>query len=103
MAKYKIQPAPTFTVPVPFPVPGQPSKDVALTFKHRTKSELEEFDKSRAGRNDVESFMAMVVGWELDEEFTEANVGLLLENAIGVAVATYLVYVDELVKHKAKN
>ena len=45
----------------------------------------------------------MVVGWELTDEFNKDNVELLLENHIGVALATYKVYIDQLVQHRAKN
>ena len=69
----------------------------------RTKKQLEEFVLSRADQSDAASFMAMVVGWELEDEFGPPAVDLLLENYIGAAVATYRVYLRELVEGKAKN
>lgn len=103
MAKFTLKADPTFLAKVAFPVAGGESVEVALTFKHRTKSGLDEFLKTRDDRTDVESFMEMVVGWELSDEFKKENVELLLENHIGVALATYKKYVDELVQHRAKN
>jgi len=103
MAKFSLKAQPTFTAKVGFPQAGGEPVDVLLTFKHRTKSALDDFLKSRDGRSDVDAFMEMVVGWELTDEFTKENIELLLENHIGVALATYKTYIDELLQHRAKN
>ena len=103
MAKFALKANPTFAATVAFPVAGGESVDVCLTFKHRTKSQLDEFLKTRDNRSDVDSFMEMVVGWELSDEFKKENVEVLLENHIGVALATYKTYIDELVQARAKN
>lgn len=103
MAKFTLTAKPTFNAKVGFPQAGGEPVDVLLTFKHRTKTELDEFLKSRDGRSDVDAFMEMVVGWELTDEFSKANVELLLENHIGVALSTYKTYIDELLQHRAKN
>jgi hypothetical protein len=47
--------------------------------------------------------MEMVEGWDLEDEFGKESVELLLENYIGTALATYRVYVDQLVQAKLKN
>lgn len=103
MAKFALKANPTFTAKVGFPVSGGEAVDVVVTFKHRTKTALDEFLKSRGDRDDVDSFMGMVVGWDLSDEFSEDNVKLLLENYIGVALATYKTYIDELVQNRTKN
>lgn len=103
MAKFALKAAPTFTAKVGFPVAGGEPVDVLVTFKHRTKTALDEFMTTRNDHGDVESFMEMVVGWDLADEYNEENVKTLLENHIGVALATYKTYIDELVKHRAKN
>lgn len=103
MAKFTLKAAPTFNAKVGFPVAGGDAVDVLVTFKHRTKTALDEFMKSRNDHGDVDSFMEMVVGWDLTDEFNEENVRTLLENHIGVALATYKTYIDELVQHRAKN
>lgn len=108
MARFVLKADPTFTAKVGFPRSGGDSVDVELTFKHRTKSALAEWLEARHGKKDVEAFTDMVVGWDLTDgdvayEFTKANVELLLENYIGVALATYHTYIDELTKHRAKN
>lgn len=103
MAKFALKADPTFVAPVDFPVAGGESVAVKITFKHRTKTALEEFIEKRAGREDADMFVDMVVGWDLDDEFNRGNVETLLENRMGVAVAVYRAYIDELVKHRAKN
>lgn len=103
MAKLKLEAAPTFQAEVGIPVAGSDPVPVSMTFKHRTKAQLDEFIKSRTDSTDADSFMAMVEGWELDDEFNRANVEKLLQNYMGAALATFYVYVDQLVQAKAKN
>lgn len=103
MPKFALKAEPTFSAKVGFPVAGGEPVDVMVTFKHRTKTGLDEFLSTREGRSDVDSFLDMVVGWELADEFNRANVELLLENHIGVALATYKAYIEELVQHRRGN
>ena len=103
MAKLALNPAPTFHAKVGIPVAGGPPVDVDMTFKHRTKTQLDEFVKTSGERTDAESFMEMVSAWDLEDPFTKESVELLLENYIGAAVATYRKYIDELVQAKTGN
>ena len=103
MAKLALVANPTFKAKVPIPVAGGVAVEVEFTFKHRTKTALDEFIKSRADKSDAESFMAMVEGWELEDAFNAENVEVLLQNYIGTALATYRVYVDQLVQAKLGN
>lgn len=103
MGKLILQPHPTFKGIVDIPCAGENPATVEFTFIHRTKSALDEFIKTRVGVEDVTSFMAMVSGWDLDEEWNANNVALLLENYIGAAQATFQAYVRLLVEGKTKN
>ena len=103
MAKLSLIANPTFTTQVGIPVAGGDPVEVSMTFKHRTKSDLDAFIKSREGKTDAESFLDMVCAWDFDEEFNPASVELLLQNYIGTALATYRKYVDELVQARLKN
>ncbi len=103
MAKIQQKADPTFKVKVPFPVAGGPAVDVELEFRHRTKKQLEEFAETRKGKTDAETFLEMVVGWELDDELNAENVSLLLEHRMGAGLAAYTKYIDELYKHKTGN
>lgn len=103
MAKLKLVAAPTFRAKVGIPVAGGEVVQVEFSFKHRTRDALDEFIRSRAEKGDAESFLEMVEGWELEDEFNAANVELLLQNYGGSALAVYRAYVEELVGAKLKN
>jgi len=103
MAKLKLVANPTFAAEVGIPVAGADPVPVQFTFKHRTKTALDAWIGARADKNDADSFMEMVEGWDLEDEYNRANVDLLLENYIGVALATYRTYINELVQAKLKN
>lgn len=103
MAKLSISAAPTFKAMVAIPVAGGESVEVEITFKHRTKLQLDEFVASCADKTDAETFMEMASGWEFAEEFSADTVKTMTQNYMGAGLATYRVYLDELVKAKAKN
>jgi hypothetical protein len=103
MPKLTLVAAPTFKATVGIPVAGSEPVPVEFTFKHRTKSALDEFVKSRVDQSDVDSFMAMVEGWELTDPYNRESVELLLENYIGTGLATFRVYLDQLVQNRIKN
>lgn len=103
MAKLTLKAAPTFRAKVGIPVAGGSPIPVELTFKHRTKTELDKFMSSRAGVSDLDSIMDIIEGWDLAEAFDREGVELLLENYAGSALAIYTAYVDELLQAKRKN
>jgi len=103
MAKLKLVANPTFRAKVGIPVAGGPEVPIEFVFKHRTKTVLDEWIKSRSDKGDIDSFMEMVEGWDLEDPFNRENVETLLENYIGTALATYRVYVDQLIQSKLKN
>lgn len=103
MAKLKLVPSPTFTAKASIPVAGGADVPMGFTFKHRTRTELDEFGKGLAKQSDADAFMDMLTGWEFDEEFNKENIELLLQNYQGAALAVYDTYKTELVKAKAKN
>lgn len=103
MGKLTLAVAPTFKAKVAIPVAGGESADVEMVFKHRTKSALDAFVAARPGKTDVDSFLEMVEGWDLADEFGPTNVAILLENYIGAGLATYRTYIEQLVQTKVKN
>ena len=104
MAKLKLTSDPTFKALVQIPIAGGEPVPIEMEFRHRTKTALDEWIKSREGKSDVDSFLDMIVSWPgLEDEFNKANVELLLENRIGTALATYRTYVEELVGARTKN
>ena len=103
MAKLALKANPTFPATVAIPVAGSDPVNVKFTFTHRTKSALDAFIGSRAEVSDIDSFMSMVEGWDLEDAFTKENAESVLENYIGSALVVYRAYIDELVKAKVKN
>lgn len=100
---FKLIADPTFIAEVEIPVAGGSAYKAKLTFKHRTKDELAAWRGTIEGKSDPDLFREMVEGWGLTEAFTEENVKLLLQHRQGVAWNTYMVYVEELTKHREKN
>lgn len=103
MGKLKLVAEPTFKTKVGIPVAGKDPVDVEMTFKYRTRKELQVFMAERVGGQDIEAFMAMVQGWELEEEFTRENAETFLDIYGGAAVATYRAYCGELLGARIKN
>ena len=103
MAKLKLIANPVFKAKVLIPVAGGEPVPMEFTFKHMTKTALDEFGKGLAQKTDADAFMEMLTGWEFEEEFNKESVALLLENYMGAALAVYDTYKTELVKTKVKN
>jgi hypothetical protein len=103
MAKLSIIPAPVFTAPVPTPVPGGEPDMVAVTFKHRTNAELNEFLKFIKGKSPVEVLPMMLTGWDFLEDFTPENIAILVQNRPAFGNEALDVYVTELTKSRQKN
>jgi Phage tail assembly chaperone len=104
MVKLKLVADPTFKSTVPIPVAGAAPVEIEFEFRHRTKSALKEWVESRTNRSDLDSFLDMVTAWPgLEDEFNRANAELLLENYGGTSVATFRVYIEQLVQAKLGN
>lgn len=99
----KLKADPTFRVPVKIPVPGGPSEAVAFIFKHRTRSELIDFQKWVEDKTNFEVVDACVVGWDLTDEFTRQNIEQLLDSYIGATKAILRTYMDELTGARLGN
>ena len=104
----KLNPDPTFTIPVELSVPGQEkTESLAITFKYRGRKELEAFwaavGKKSKNKN-VEVFMDMVEGWNWpDVEFTAENVEKFLDNYPVADTEIATAYSKALVVSRVKN
>lgn len=96
MAKFKLNPDPTFKAKVAIPVPGSAPAKVEFTFKHKTRQEVLKWLDDRKEDDEVAVFRDMVAGWELDDEFSDDNIRRLCDNYPGAGVAVLSVYLDEL-------
>lgn len=104
MAKLKLVANPTFKARVGIPVPGEKDPTyVVFTFKHRNKTDLQDWLELR-GRSDLDMFMEMVTGWDIEgEEFNRENAAMLIEAYGGAAVATVNVYIEQLSRTRVGN
>jgi hypothetical protein len=106
MAKIKLQPDPTFKAKVEIAIPGGAPVGVSFTFKYRTRQEMDRFIESvndNAFDDDVKMVLAMVVGWELDDTFSEENVRILVDSYISSPVAIFETYCREITGVRRKN
>jgi hypothetical protein len=107
MAKFKLQPAPTFTAPVDIPVPGDGFSKVVFTFKYRDRQQMKTFldriAKPDEPITDAEMIEDMCSGWELTDPFTRESIDLLVLNYIGATSAIFDKYLEEHTKARAKN
>lgn len=103
MAKLTLNPAPSFSAEVSIPLHGGGEAPVKMTFKHRTKTEMEDWRKSIGDKSDPVVILEMVTGWELDDELNLENVERLTENYAGSAMAILKKYVDEITQARLKN
>lgn len=106
-AIFKLQPAPTFTVPVEIPRHGEEPAKIKVTFKHKSREELAEFTE-RAGQSNAEQDVAlmreMIADWEgPDMEFCDEAIQLLIQNYQGAVPALVQAYVGELMQARRKN
>lgn len=103
MKKFSIDPNPTFRFPVAIPVPGGQAADVVFTFRHKTKTEMNDLIKRAETLSEVDLIMEVACGWELVDQFTTENVTRMIDNYIGSAGAIFSAYIGELTKVREKN
>lgn len=95
MAKLKLNPDPTFVAKVGVPVPGG-TADVAFTFRYRDRVAVASWAESSRVLDDAEAILTVAEGWDLDDEFSEANVRRLVTAYPGAAREVLTRYVREL-------
>ena len=104
MAKFKLQPDPTFKAKVKIPVPGESKEpEVEFTFRFRDRDELAALLERAKEQDLVKTAMEMVSGWELTDPFTEDNMRLLDRTYIGALGRLVEGYWEEHTKALEKN
>lgn len=99
----KIKANPTFKAKANIGVPGGEPVALEFTFRHRTRSELLQWIEDSKDKTDLDYVMSCVTSWELTDEFTRENVGLLLENYLKAAAAIASTYLKEIGLEREKN
>lgn len=108
MASINLTEEPTFELKVAIPRVGRPDAEVVFTFKHRTVDEFNALLKqAESGTIDAmpdhEVVMMLASGWELTDEFNEANVRALCQNYRGAAPAMVKAYFREFARARLGN
>ena len=104
MAKFTLQPNPTFKAKVKIPVPGADKEpEVEFTFKFRDRDELAALLERAKDQELIKTVMEMTAGWDLSDEFNADNVGLLDRTYIGALGRVIEAYWNQHTKALEKN
>jgi hypothetical protein len=107
---------PVFTAPVEVPVPGQEAAEIVLRFKHKTRSQIDDFlvrsAKARSQAEDLDLLMEIVDGWEgaavVDESgaalsFSRDALAWVIDQYAGATLAILKGYRGALLEARRKN
>ena len=105
---FVLQPKPTFKADVLIAIPGGTEAKVKFEFKHMGRKALKAFfdglGEGENARPDEEAILDLVAGWEgVDEKFSPAALGTLLDNYPGAARGIFEAYNRGLFEGKQKN
>jgi hypothetical protein len=105
MAKLSLTPNPTFKARVTIPVAGEAPATVNVTFKYRTKTQLDEFFNKELETKDnwAEQILMIAEGWDLDDEFSLENLRLLVDQRPGTGQSFFKTYSAEGYGAREKN
>lgn len=104
---FTLQPKPTFTGEVTIPTPNGEGK-ITFEFKHKGRKALKAFYESlgegETARQDLDALIELVSGWTgVDEEFSDENLGVLLDNYPAAPRAIFDAYNKALLEGRQKN
>lgn len=105
MAKFKIklgEKLPDFKKKVEIILANGETAEIEFTFKHLLMSELNDIINDQ-GKGTPESIMEFTSAWDLEDDFTLANLKELLDLYPNAAYATLNAYMSALAGVKAKN
>lgn len=105
MAKFKLQPNPTFRAPVDISVPGEaePAR-IEIEFRHLGRKAVEAYFREAAGQPDVEGLAGIIVGWDgVDTPYSPEALGQLLDAYPASALEIVEAFRGELLEAKRKN
>ena len=96
MAKFSLNPPATFKAKVFIPLAGSAPAEVLCEFKYRNRTELDVFRDGLANMTDPEAVEAVLVGWDLVEEFSAENIERLVVTYPGAGFAILNEYTRQL-------
>lgn len=103
MAKFKLIADPTFRCEVSIPRPGLDDGQISFDFKHYSVDKLTVFESELKDKPIIEFMMKIVSGWNLDEEFNQENLNILLNNYPAAWQAITNTYYKEMLGQREKN
>lgn len=128
MAKIKLGSAPkSFTHKVTFPLLQGGKGDITMTYRYRDRMQFAEFidsvypkikkpdpvstepgfdlveNAAEAEANEVRYIMGAATGWDLDDDFSEANVRALINEFPAAGSAITAAYREAITEGRAKN
>jgi hypothetical protein len=102
MAKLSFKAKPTFVAKVEIPRAGDDALVGMFTFKHRMKSDFDEWVKTKI-MDDVAGILDMVEGWDFEEPFNPESVKALIEHHMSAAYVITETYIKELTQARLGN
>lgn len=87
---------PSFKAKVEIPVAGSKPAEVEFTFRHKSKDALKEWLESMQDKEDAETILDVVTGWDLEDPFDKSAVEKMSQNYVGSISAIIAKYISEL-------
>lgn len=94
--KLVLIPAPTFRAKVFIPQPEGEPAEVEMVFKHRSKDALKALADQLSSKDDVALVKEIASGWDLADDFDDANIKRLVSEHHQAAVSIWNTYFEKL-------
>jgi hypothetical protein len=85
MAKFKLNPNPTFKRKVGLTDHDGSVVELELEFRHRSRAAVQTLPSEIKDKTDAEILLLLAAGWELSDEFNLANATVLCDNYLSAA------------------
>ena len=96
MRKFTFEVKPTFQKKVIIPVTGDDPREMTVTFKYKTRSEMDALFANITNMDDVSVLMELMSGWDADMRFDRGAVEKLHDTFMGAAGAIIQAYTREM-------
>lgn len=103
---FKLEPNPTFKYPVNIPIPGEKADKVQFTFRHKTSTQIEDYQKGiNSGEKSLKDIAReIVVEWNYPGvDYSEATLETCMEMFPGSPLAIWMAFREALFVAKEKN
>ncbi|UXY13865.1 phage tail assembly chaperone [Chitiniphilus purpureus] len=101
---FKLDPNPTFWVPVALSIPGSTPVSIDVQFRHLDRDGLGRFFEGLKDRSDAESLAEIIVGWaKVDQPYSAEALDRLLRNYHTAAGELFAAYRKAMLESRTKN